>query len=111
LPGARSVVHLPRCHAPEAALDGLDRVGGRQQLGDFGFGQVEGHPATLGASGARSSGDRALPCGGRGRMFESCRAHLRAYADGLALLLLSTRMAQTITQTPSVMIDRTRWRP
>src|SRR5436309_4113532 len=24
---------------------------------------------------ARSSGDRALPCGGRGRMFESCRAH------------------------------------
>src|SRR5438093_2070834 len=25
---------------------------------------------------ARSSGDRALPCGGRGRMFESCRAHL-----------------------------------
>ena len=27
--------------------------------------------------GARSSGDRALPCGGRGRMFESCRAHPR----------------------------------
>src|SRR5437588_447222 len=26
---------------------------------------------------ARSSGDRALPCGGRGRMFESCRAHGR----------------------------------
>ena len=26
--------------------------------------------------GARSSGDRALPCGGRGRKFESCRAHL-----------------------------------
>ena len=26
---------------------------------------------------ARSSGDRALPCGGRGRKFESCRAHLR----------------------------------
>src|SRR5207244_8178784 len=26
---------------------------------------------------ARSSGDRALPCGGRGRMFESCRAHTR----------------------------------
>ena len=25
--------------------------------------------------GARSSGDRALPCGGRGRKFESCRAH------------------------------------
>src|SRR5207253_926481 len=24
---------------------------------------------------ARNSGDRALPCGGRGRMFESCRAH------------------------------------
>ena len=24
---------------------------------------------------ARSSGDRALPCGGRGRKFESCRAH------------------------------------
>src|SRR4051794_19697010 len=24
---------------------------------------------------ARSSGDRALPCGGRGRTFESCRAH------------------------------------
>jgi hypothetical protein len=28
---------------------------------------------------ARSSGDRALPCGGRGRMFESCRAHPRGY--------------------------------
>ena len=27
---------------------------------------------------ARSSGDRALPCGGRGRKFESCRAHVRA---------------------------------
>ena len=26
---------------------------------------------------ARSSGDRALPCGGRGRTFESCRAHLK----------------------------------
>ena len=25
--------------------------------------------------GARSSGDSALPCGGRGRMFDSCRAH------------------------------------
>ena len=31
--------------------------------------------ATLTASRARSSGDRALPCGGRGRKFESCRAH------------------------------------
>ena len=28
-------------------------------------------------SRARSSGDRALPCGGRGRKFESCRAHPR----------------------------------
>ncbi len=28
------------------------------------------------ASRARSSGDRALPCGGRGRTFESCRAHV-----------------------------------
>ena len=27
-------------------------------------------------SRARSSGDRALPCGGRGRTFESCRAHV-----------------------------------
>ena len=27
---------------------------------------------------ARSSGDRALPCGGRGRKFESCRAHFLA---------------------------------
>ena len=27
---------------------------------------------------ARSSGDRALPCGGRGRKFESCRAHFVA---------------------------------
>jgi predicted acyl esterase len=26
-------------------------------------------------SRARSSGDRALPCGGRGRKFDSCRAH------------------------------------
>jgi hypothetical protein len=33
------------------------------------------HAATLVRSRARSSGDRALPCGGRGRMFESCRAH------------------------------------
>jgi hypothetical protein len=33
---------------------------------------------TLGNPRARSSGDRALPCGGRGRKFESCRAHLCA---------------------------------
>ena len=32
-------------------------------------------PDTLTTSRARSSGDRALPCGGRGRKFESCRAH------------------------------------
>src|SRR6187200_2521711 len=32
--------------------------------------------------GARSSGDRALPCGGRGRTFESCRAHLLEPAVG-----------------------------
>ena len=31
--------------------------------------------ATLASPRARSSGDRALPCGGRGRKFESCRAH------------------------------------
>ena len=32
---------------------------------------------------ARSSGDRALPCGGRGRTFESCRAHeLDGLKDG-----------------------------
>ncbi len=31
--------------------------------------------ATLTSPSARSSGDRALPCGGRGRKFESCRAH------------------------------------
>ena len=31
--------------------------------------------STLGRPRARSSGDRALPCGGRGRTFESCRAH------------------------------------
>ncbi len=31
---------------------------------------------------ARSSGDRALPCGGRGRMFESCRAHGSAVFGG-----------------------------
>ena len=36
--------------------------------------------ATLGAPRARSSGDRALPCGGRGRKFESCRAHRRGHA-------------------------------
>ncbi len=36
-------------------------------------------PATLAPlQSARSSGDRALPCGGRGRKFESCRAHSRA---------------------------------
>ena len=34
--------------------------------------------ATLTAPRARSSGDRALPCGGRGRKFESCRAHRHA---------------------------------
>ena len=34
--------------------------------------------ATLAVPSARSSGDRALPCGGRGRMFESCRAHFSA---------------------------------
>src|SRR5438876_3357939 len=41
-------------------------------------------PATLvPLQSARSSGDRALPCGGRGRMFESCRAHLCVLrADG-----------------------------
>jgi hypothetical protein len=34
------------------------------------------YPATLiRRQSARSSGDRALPCGGRGRKFESCRAH------------------------------------
>ena len=36
---------------------------------------------TLGAPSARSSGDRALPCGGRGRMFESCRAHFSVPAQ------------------------------
>ena len=30
---------------------------------------------TVASASARSSGDRALPCGGRGRKFESCRAH------------------------------------
>jgi hypothetical protein len=29
-------------------------------------------------AGARSSGDRALPCGGRGRTFKSCRARFSA---------------------------------
>ena len=33
--------------------------------------------ATLSVPSARSSGDRALPCGGRGRKFESCRAHMK----------------------------------
>ena len=34
------------------------------------------HPSVrCSRSCARSSGDRALPCGGRGRKFESCRAH------------------------------------
>ena len=31
---------------------------------------------------ARSSGDRALPCGGRGRTFESCRAHSEVEEGG-----------------------------
>ena len=38
--------------------------------------QIDGAEARLHfATRARSSGDRALPCGGRGRKFESCRAH------------------------------------
>src|SRR3954463_16230961 len=38
-----------------------------------------------GRPGARSSGDRALPCGGRGRKFESCRAH---FARGRRVAIL-----------------------
>ena len=38
-----------------------------------------GGAATLAPPRARSSGDRALPCGGRGRKFESCRAHRRIH--------------------------------
>ncbi len=50
-------------------------------------------------SRARSSGDRALPCGGRGRTFESCRAHgstkpfLIASCIGLKLSKLGGRRA------------------
>ena len=48
------------------------------------LGKVRRHPATLSRrQSARSSGDRALPCGGRGRKFESCRAHSRAKAGPL----------------------------
>ena len=43
---------------------------------ELGVGRPPG-AATLTAPRARSSGDRALPCGGRGRTFESCRAHSR----------------------------------
>ena len=38
---------------------------------------VPGDPATLASSSARAQ-DRAPPCGGRGRTFEPCRAHLEA---------------------------------
>ena len=41
-----------------------------------GHGRRQRRAATLTGPSARSSGDRALPCGGRGRTFESCRAHL-----------------------------------
>src|ERR1700745_942976 len=46
--------------------------GGRHSRGNPGCSHARLHCCV---PGARSSGDRALPCGGRGRMFESCRAH------------------------------------
>ena len=45
--------------------------------------------ATLKRPRARSSGDRALPCGGRGRTFESCRAHHEESPANARLSLLS----------------------
>ena len=52
-------------------------------------GRREQHPARLTdpCPSRPSSGDRALPCGGRGRTFESCRAHcLLSARSGSAVL-------------------------
>ena len=60
-----------RTDVPEDAaleLDGLDRAPARWR-------RSLRRPALDWGVPRRSSGDRALPCGGRGRKFESCRAH------------------------------------
>ena len=40
---ARMVVDLVRSEAAEGSLDGLDRIGQREQAPDVGLGQVERH--------------------------------------------------------------------
>ena len=59
---------------------------------------------------ARSSGDRALPCGGRGRTFESCRAHFAMPAYGQCgrarLLALEAAPVATARRREDVDDDR-----
>ena len=62
---ARATVPRPRLRPRRGARRG--RAGRRRQPAR---GYTDASPPR-----ARSSGDRALPCGGRGRKFESCRAH------------------------------------
>ena len=45
---------------------------------------------------ARSSGDRALPCGGRGRKFESCRAHSRRKSTACRRSQFSSRRLASV---------------
>ena len=85
-PPARHQLHLGGGDPQEAVLDHRHGLAGRDERCDVVLREPERHggsleparrrtPATLPLPSARSSGDRALPCGGRGRTFESCRAH------------------------------------
>ena len=72
-----------------SAVPGLALAYVRVEVPDDAELEVGGRAARLGAGytdppRARSSGDRALPCGGRGRRFESCRAHRKAPASRVA---------------------------
>ena len=59
--------------SPPRATSGARRTASR--VSSRGCWAAAESAATLSPPRARSSGDRALPCGGRGRTFESCRAH------------------------------------
>jgi hypothetical protein len=50
-PEARPVLDHPAREPREAALDRLDRVGGREQLLDVGLAQVEGHQGPILSTG------------------------------------------------------------
>src|SRR5262245_7059371 len=87
--------------APDPLLDvgRLDTISPERQKGrrvghDTAFALRAAFPTPLHwgpPPSARSSGDRALPCGGRGRMFESCRAHSAGKSGRFAAMMICRR--------------------